>query len=483
MDDQSIEIIVAEIAPLLNGRGPGKIFQLGPASFAIDFGLRDQGYLFLNAEPATAGLYLIKRRARDLEKQSLHLAPFAQTLRKELSQTQLQSVEKDRSDRLVRFKFAGIDELGQKKSADLIAQLTGRSANLLLLDREQRIIQRARPTKVPGQQPGEIYRAPAEPNEAPPPARTSKLHEHLRGRPASLSLSEAADAYFTSLHQQKTLADQAAAARASLRKKITQQERLLHQLQQDLASHVNPDQEKRLGDLLLANLSTAQRVGNRVVIIDYFADGAPTIEIELDESLTLAEEASRRFALYALSKRAISQIRTRMAEVTGRLRESRAEQESLEKELASGQQLAAPLKSVPLASAGGSRKPVQKIPGVRRYLSSDGLEILVGRTARDNDHLTFKIARPSDLWLHAADYGGSHVVVRNSNKKGVPHRTLIEAAQLAAWFSQARKDAKVDVHHTERKFVAKLKGANPGLVRMQRFKNITVAPKEAGSRQ
>jgi predicted ribosome quality control (RQC) complex YloA/Tae2 family protein len=96
--------------------------------------------------------------------------------------------------------------------------------------------------------------------------------------------------------------------------------------------------------------------------------------------------------------------------------------------------------------------------------------------------LTFKIAKPGDLWLHAADYGGSHVVVRNSTRKEIPPRTLIEAAQLAAYFSQAKKDPKVDVHYTERKFVSKPKKSKPGLVRLQRFRNITVEPKEAGTR-
>jgi predicted ribosome quality control (RQC) complex YloA/Tae2 family protein len=70
-------------------------------------------------------------------------------------------------------------------------------------------------------------------------------------------------------------------------------------------------------------------------------------------------------------------------------------------------------------------------------------------------------------------------VVRNTTRKEIPHRTIIEAAQLAAHFSQARTNAKVDVHYTQRKFVSKPKGAAPGLVRMTRFKNITVEPKEA----
>ena len=107
----------------------------------------------------------------------------------------------------------------------------------------------------------------------------------------------------------------------------------------------------------------------------------------------------------------------------------------------------------------------------------------VGRGARDNDHLTFRVARPHDLWLHSADYPGSHVVIRNPVRgRDIPHRTIIEAAQLAAHFSHARANAKVDVHYTQRKFLSKPKGAAPGLVRMSSFRNIAVEPRESGER-
>jgi predicted ribosome quality control (RQC) complex YloA/Tae2 family protein len=128
------------------------------------------------------------------------------------------------------------------------------------------------------------------------------------------------------------------------------------------------------------------------------------------------------------------------------------------------------------------RKGTESIPGVRRYRSSDGYEMLVGRGARDNDHLTFRVARPHDLWMHAADYPGSHVVVRNPSRQEIPHRTVIEAAQLAAHFSQARASGKVDVHYTERKFLSKPKGAAPGLVRISSFRSIAVEPRESGER-
>ena len=480
MDDASIQEIVAEIAPLLSGRAAGKIFQTGAAALAIDFGLRDQGYLFISVKPDEPRLYLIKRRVRDLEKQANAPTPFALTLRKELSGTQLEALSKDATDRIVRFRFSGRDELGNPKQRALVAQLTGRSANLLLLDGAQTIIQRARPTDISGQQPGDLYRQPTSGSEPVWDRRDSKLLEQIRKREFS-SASEAADAYFTFLLSERELSGRIAAARAELRKKITQQQKLLKQLERDLKSHEDAAGEKRLGDLLLANLSTARRAGNRLTLIDYFDADAPPIEIELDASVSLQEEATRRFERYSRSKRAVAQIQSRLKAVRGRLRELESAQESLEKRIAEGHLAAAP--SARNASAGGIKKEAQKIPGTRRYLSGDGLEILVGRTARDNDQLTFKIARPNDLWLHAADYGGSHVVVRNSTKKPIPHRTLIEAAQLAAWFSQAKKDPKVDVHYTERKFVGKIKGGKPGLVRMQRFKSITVAPIEAGTKE
>jgi predicted ribosome quality control (RQC) complex YloA/Tae2 family protein len=493
MDDASIQEIVNEIAPLLIGRAPGKIFQFGPMAVAIDFGLRQRGLLFISVDPALPRLHLIKRRVRDLERQSTPLNQFGLALARELSHTTMLSIEKDSLDRVVRFHFDGQDELGEQKTATLIAQLTGRSANLFVTDEEQTIIQAARFTDNSGQRPGERYTPPA--GEAKPQTTPTKLLDLIRSGDFS-SPSEAADSYFTSLVTQREFESRASAARAQIRKRISQQQKLLKKLQSDLESYADADEHKRAGDLLLANLANANRKGNRVELIDYFSENAAPIELELDESTSLTEEAQRRFALYQRSKRALAQIASRIVEVEREIHKLQAEQLKLEDQLASADHPSdlTGLAESPVAhdSRGTdilsglppkrARGDAKRIPGTRRYLSSDGLEILVGRTSKDNDHLTLKIARPNDLWLHAADYGGSHVVIRNSTRKDVPHRTLIEAAQLAAYFSQAKKDPKVDVHYTQRKFVSKPKGAKPGLVRLQRFKNITVEPKEAVSR-
>jgi predicted ribosome quality control (RQC) complex YloA/Tae2 family protein len=113
-----------------------------------------------------------------------------------------------------------------------------------------------------------------------------------------------------------------------------------------------------------------------------------------------------------------------------------------------------------------------------RTLKLEGREILVGRNGRDNDELTFNVAAPEDFWFHVADYSGSHVVVRNPGKdKDLDEDVLVKAAQMAAYFSQARNSSKVEVHYTKRKHVTKPRRAKPGLVRLLEFKSIKVEPK------
>src|SRR2546421_3669074 len=332
MDDASIQEIVNEITPLLVGRAPGKIFQFGPMAMAIDFGLRQLGYLFISVDPALPRLHLIKRRVRDLERQSASLNQFGLALAQGLSNTRTLSTVKDPLDRVVRFQFAGQDELGEKKATTLIAQLTGRSANLFVTDEAQTIIQAARLTDNSGQRPGETYTPPA--SEAKPKARPTKLFDLIHNGDFS-SPSEAADAYFTSVLTQREFESRANAARAQIRKRVSQQQKLLTKLQTDMESHADAEDHKRAGDLLLANLATAKRRGNRVTVTDYFSENASPIEIELDESTSLPEEAQRRFAFYQRSKRARAQIASRVVEVEREIHKLQSEQKKLEDQLAS----------------------------------------------------------------------------------------------------------------------------------------------------
>ena len=109
----------------------------------------------------------------------------------------------------------------------------------------------------------------------------------------------------------------------------------------------------------------------------------------------------------------------------------------------------------------------------RRFTSPDGMEILVGRTARDNDTLTFQIASQRDFWLHVAGCPGSHVIVRNpEGLPSLPRETLRFAAVLAARHSKARAAGQVSVHVAQVKDVTKPKGAPPGRVSLKRYRSV-----------
>ncbi|HEY1693488.1 MAG TPA: NFACT RNA binding domain-containing protein [Polyangiaceae bacterium] len=112
-----------------------------------------------------------------------------------------------------------------------------------------------------------------------------------------------------------------------------------------------------------------------------------------------------------------------------------------------------------------------------RTLRVHGYEVLVGRGDEDNDHLTFDVAEPHDLWLHVAGgTPGSHVVVRNPAKGEVPHEVVEAAAAAAAWYSKSRGSARVDVHWCRASDVSKPRGAPPGLVELARWKSVKVKP-------
>ena len=462
MHPQLLQNVVEELRTNLTGRYLGKILQLSPVSFAFDFGLRGR-FLFVSVDPASPRLYLIQRRQKELEKQSLQLSSFAQLLRSKLSNASIVAVEKDVSDRIVRVRFDG---------STLLVQLTGRTADLFLLDNSNHIEAQLRHPRLQ-----EIYN--------PPPIRQIPVPEDLP--PASSSPSESADAYFSSLDQARQFDLRANTIRSQLLKSIRQKRKLKENLEHDLAGHGDPHEHKRIGDLLLANVSTARRAGNKVTITDYYAEGAPAIEVDIDERVSLQEEAARRFRQYAKAKRARDEIAERMVQIDREIAQLNGQLDQIDQIIREKDPTALTrlLQTKHPQKRSAKQKQSAKessIPGVRRYLSTDGYEILVGRAARDNDHLTFKIAQPNDLWLHAGDYPGSHVVVRNPSRKEIPHRTIVEAAQLAGRFSQASEDSKVVVHYTSRKFLAKPKGSASGLVRLSRFKSITVEPKESVSR-
>ena len=252
MQANIIQRVVEELRTTLPGRYFGKIFQLTPLSFAIDFGLRGE-FLFISVDPASPRIYLIRRRTKDLEKQSIPLSGFGLAMRSKLSGGHVINISKDPSDRIVRLTFRLEDAIFRR----LIIQLTGRTADLFIADELNRIEAVLR--EDPQIRFQKIYEPPT--RDKPRTSQEGRLAPALGPGFPSAQL----DAYFTAQDAARRFDSRAKATRGKLTKSIRQQRTLREHLEQDLERHGDANTHKRIGDLLLANIATAQRQGNKVL--------------------------------------------------------------------------------------------------------------------------------------------------------------------------------------------------------------------------
>jgi len=478
VNEITLQKICAELETYLIGKKFGKIFPLSRFHLAIDFRLSDSQYLLISVESSAPRLYLIKRRVRDLEKLAKNSSPFVLLLRNRLANAVLQKISKTENERILQFDFSSSNELGQVENCSIAIQLTGRSANLFLLDNNNFVLDTLRETVGMGQEVGDRYAPPERRN-----AETSTREKESKTFPQAnfKTLSEAIDTHYLEIEVEKAFRAKASAARAKIKQETSKQTKLEKKLKQDLENHGDAEDWKRFGDLLLANLATAERIGEKVMVVDYYQDSTPTVEIRVDENQTLTEAAEKFFKRYTKARNAQTEISKRLEASDLKLKNLTQKHLRLEQAIEENDEnfitdfLGAKIEKIPVKS---KEKQTENFKGAKRYISSEGFDILVGKGAKDNDFLTFRVARSADLWLHAADYPGSHVVIKNPNRNEViPQKTLLEAAELAAFFSQARSQGKVAVHYTQKKFVNKPKGAGAGLVSLASFKTILVEPK------
>jgi len=219
MDQAVVKRVVEELRSVLVGRYVGKVYQLTTVSFAIDLGLRGE-FLFISVDPASPRLYLIHRRTKDLEKQSVPLNTFGQMMRAKLGGAYVLNISKDPLDRIVRVTFR-IDSHFRK----LAIQLTGRTADIFLLDELNRIEAILRE---PGQtRINERYQPP------PRPSKESNSPLQIGPGPASPQL----DKHFAALDAARVFDTKAKTLRSKLTKAIRQQQTLTAHLRDDLAGH------------------------------------------------------------------------------------------------------------------------------------------------------------------------------------------------------------------------------------------------------
>lgn len=226
-------------------------------------------------------------------------------------------------------------------------------------------------------------------------------------------------------------------------------------------------------DLILAR-STSLRRGQEEVELEGFA--GEVVAVRLDPALDAVQNAGRRYEEARKRERAAERLPALIEDTRGRIDRLRRLLEAAVAGEADEEEVAAALGSPARGDVDDSGAASGVLP-YRRYRSSGSLEIRVGRNRKANDDLTFRNSSPDDVWLHARDAAGAHVILRwNDARNGPPARDLAEAAGLAALHSRARTSGVVAVDWTRRKYVRKPRGAPPGAVVPDRVKTLFVEP-------
>jgi predicted ribosome quality control (RQC) complex YloA/Tae2 family protein len=271
---------------------------------------------------------------------------------------------------------------------------------------------------------------------------------------------------------------------AVTQKGLDKLEERLNQLKKDLKEAEKFEEYKRFGDLLIFYQDQIIRGKEKVVLKDMYRIDRPEVEISLNPLWSPMKNAQNYFKKYKKSKEAVGIIKKRKDQTEKEIAVLQKILKDLEEKSASGEvDLEKTIEKLSQLRLLKTKKEIKGKKGKKgkfapkEFITSDGLKVLVGRNNKENDYLTFHIAKSYDLWFHAEGIPGSHVILRKENKDFVPPKnSIIQAAKLAAYHSQAKQSSKVPVIFTTVKYVKKPKGARPGLVFVQKEKTIIVKP-------
>ena len=268
-----------------------------------------------------------------------------------------------------------------------------------------------------------------------------------------------------------------------IRKNMLKINNKINDCQKKLEEVKNRENYKICGELIKANLSSIQRGDGKFTAINYYSPRQENITIPLNEKFTPLENARLYFKKYRKTKDSFQIIFERLKSHEHNLAQLNELRKLYEQEFNSLPNLLKIYNN--LTKLGWAKKAVSplkkpkkvknKLAPAAKYISKDGWEIYVGKSNLQNDFLTFKLASGNDTWLHAKNIQGSHIIIKNKgDKQSLPLGTLIQAANLAAYFSKAKKDNKALVDYTFKKYVKKPKNAKPGMVIYSQEKSLWI---------
>lgn len=253
----------------------------------------------------------------------------------------------------------------------------------------------------------------------------------------------------------------------------------LHILKDTLEECMEKSKYNLYGELITANIYNIKKGDKIAKVLNYYSEDEEYVSITLDENKTPSENAQKYFKKYNKLKKSEENalIQINLAEEEECYLESvlsNIENADNYKEL---EDIRMELIETGYISFKKSMKNKKEKPSKPlHFISSDGIDIFVGKNNIQNDFLTLKFAHNNDIWLHTKNIPGSHVIIKNNGN--VPDRTLLEGAILAAYYSKGKNSTKIPVDYTEIRNVKKINKGKPGMVIYYTNKTLYVDPEK-----
>lgn len=292
------------------------------------------------------------------------------------------------------------------------------------------------------------------------------------------TLSEMLDVFYHTKANRDRVQQQGGQLLHVIRKNLQRNKKKLKKLSNELKATENADEYRIKGEVLTTYLYQIKR-GMTKITLPNFYDNNKEITISLSNQLSSSQNAQKYFKKYQKLKNAVTFVNEQI-ELT---KKEVAYLEEIQTQI----ELATPADlndiKTELQQEGYIKKKQQKSKHSSRvkinkpesFIASDGTEILVGKNNLQNEKLTLHTAKKTDIWLHAKNIPGSHVIIKSNNPSD---ETLFEAAMLAAYFSKFRSSANVPIDYVQVKNIRKPNGSKPGFVIYEGQKTLTVTPTE-----
>ena len=292
------------------------------------------------------------------------------------------------------------------------------------------------------------------------------------------SFSELLDKFYSQRNNQAVLRQKSQAMRKTVSNLCQRLTKKLAIQEKELTATYDRERLRQFGDIVTANLHRITKGQTVLSAEDFYDEDMKLVDIPLSPILSPQQNAAKFYKDYARMKNAEKELTKQMALARDELQYLRSvldemDRAATEQELEEiRQELQA--EGYVKADSGKKRMKQGKLPPMR-FESTDGWPIYVGRNNRQNDELTFRLARKDDIWLHASKIHGSHVII-SCGGETPPDDTVTQAAQLAAYYSEGGKGQNVAVDVTPVKQVKKIPNGKPGMVIYHSYRTVIANP-------